>query len=138
MNAPGALLDSGPLVALLSRTDANHERAKAEFGSCAAPFRTCEAVVVEAAHLLSKSSPSGPADVIRLGALGLFEIALGISAHWAAIERLLRKYVDLPTSLADVALIRCAEIHDEPRILTFDTDFHVYRWSGRKPFEIIG
>ncbi len=54
MNPAGALLDTGPLVALLSRTDANHERAKALFGSYAPPFRTCEAVLVEASHLLSK------------------------------------------------------------------------------------
>jgi predicted nucleic acid-binding protein len=137
MNPAGALLDTGPLVALLSRTDANHKRARRLFGSCTPPFRTCEAVLVEAAHLLSKDNPSGSADIIRLGASGLFEVHLRIDEHWASLERLLRKYVDVPADLADACLIRCAEVHDEPRILTFDEDFSVYRWSGRKPFKIL-
>jgi len=67
----------------------------------------------------------------------LFEVDLRINEHWASVERLLRKYVDVPADLADACLIRCAEIHDEPRILTFDEDFSVYRWSGRKPFQIL-
>ena len=137
MNTVGVLLDTGPLVALLSRTDANHERARALFRSYAPPFRTCEAVLVEASHLLSRDSPIGPADIVRLGTAGLFEVALRIDEHWAAIERTLRKYVDIPAALADACLIRCAEVHNEPRILTFDEDFRVYRWSGRKPFEIL-
>jgi predicted nucleic acid-binding protein len=137
MNTVGVLLDTGPLVALLSRTDANHERARALFRSYAPPFRTCEAVLVEASHLLSRDRPVGPADIVRLGAAGLFEVALRIDEHWAAIERTLRKYVDIPAALADACLIRCAEVHNEPRILTFDEDFRVYRWSGRKPFEIL-
>ena len=137
MNTAGVLLDTGPIVALLSRTDANHERARALFGSSAPPFRTCEAVLVEASHLLSKDNPIGPADIVRLGAAGLFEVDLRINEHWAAIERILRKYVDIPAALADACLIRCAEVHNEPRILTFDMDFRVYRWSGRKPLEIL-
>src|SRR2546430_7054652 len=69
---------------------------------------------------LSKDDPAGPADIVRLGAAGLFEVVLRVNEHWAAIERTLRKYVDLPAALADACLIRCAEIHDEPRILTFE------------------
>ena len=67
----------------------------------------------------------------------MFEVDLRINEHWASVERLLRKYVDVPADLADACLIRCAEIRDEPRILTFDEDFSVYRWSGRKPFQIL-
>lgn len=136
MKPAGALLDTGPLVALLSRTDANHTRARKILASYAPPFRTCEAVLVEAAHLLSRDNPSGQADIIKLGASGLFEVALRIDEHWASIGRLLRKYVDVPADLADACLIRCAELHGEARILTFDLDFQVYRWDGRKRFEL--
>src|SRR5207302_11050636 len=123
MNHAGALLDTGPLVALLSRTDANHERAKTLFRSYAPPFRTCEAVLVETSHLLSKDDPDGPADIVRLGGEGLFEVVLRVKEYWASIERPLRKYVDLQSALADACLIRCAEIYDGPRMLTFDEDF---------------
>ena len=51
------------------------------------------------------------------------------------IEALLRKYEDRPISLADVSLIRIAEIHEEPRILTFDADFAHYRWARNRKFE---
>jgi predicted nucleic acid-binding protein len=49
----------------------------------------------------------------------------------------LRKYSDRPISFADACLIRCAEIHQEPRILTFDTDFAIYKWGRNRRFEIL-
>ena len=55
----------------------------------------------------------------------------------AAIEALLRKYADRPISLADACLIRCAELHDEPRIFSFDADFRVYRWARNRKFELV-
>lgn len=137
MNRAGVLLDTGPLVALLDRSDAAHERAKALIARCEAPFRTCEAVLAEASHLLGKVDPTAPAGVPALGRAGFFAIAIRIDAHWQAIERTLMKYRDLPATLADACLLRCAELHAEPRILTFDSDFRVYRWSGKKPFQII-
>jgi uncharacterized protein len=74
---------------------------------------------------------------VRLDGRGTVRVVLRVNEHWAAIERTLRKYVDLSAALADACLIRCAEIHDEPRILTFDEDFRMYRWSGRKRFEML-
>jgi predicted nucleic acid-binding protein len=50
---------------------------------------------------------------------------------------LLRKYADRPFSLADACLIRCAEVHQEARILTFDADFRVYRWARTRRFELL-
>ena len=97
MNSAGVLLDAGPLVALLSRHDGEHDRAKKLFATCEPPFRTCEAVVAEACFLMRTVDPEGPAEVL---------------AH--------RKQ---RVSLADACLIRCAELHEEPRILTFDSDF---------------
>jgi predicted nucleic acid-binding protein len=137
MNAPGILLDTGPLVAFLSRTDSHHSRAMSLFSSCEAPFRTCEAVLTEACFLMQKVHPNGAADVVGLSRAGLYEVALSVRDQSAAIEALLRKYANKGISLADASLIRCAELYADPRILTFDSDFKVYRWARRKSFQIL-
>ena len=134
MNAPGALLDTGPLVALLSKNDADHTRAVEMFAGHAPPLRCCEAVLAEACFLMKKVHASGPAEVIALGRKNVFEIAFQWEDHWTELEALLRKYAARPISLADASLIRCAEIYREPRILTFDSDFEIYRWSRNKKF----
>ena len=137
MNAPGILLDTGPLVALLSKHDANHARARRLFAECVPPFRSCEAVVTEACFLMRKVHAAGPAEVVALGRRGVYNVAISLEEHWANIEGLLRKYGDQPISLADACLIRCAEIHQEARIFTFDGDFSVYRWGRDRKFECV-
>ncbi len=137
MNPAGILLDTGPLVALLSRNDANHARARRLFAECVPPLRCCEAVVAEACFLMSKVHAAGPAEVVALARRGVYDVALSIEEHWVSIEALLRKYADRPISLADACLIRCAEIHEEARILTFDGGFGVYRWARNRKFEFL-
>lgn len=105
--------------------------------ACAAPLRTCEAVLAEACFLLAEANPAAPADLIALGRAGAFDVMLAVRDEWQGIERLLRKYADVPASLADACLIRCAEIHLEPRILTFDAHFGIYRWGRNKAFEVL-
>ena len=137
MSPPGVLLDTGPLVALLSKNDANHERARQMFAACRPPFRCCEAVVAEACFLMRKVHAAGPADVLALGARGVYGIALAAQEHWTSLEMLLKKYSDRPISFADACLIRCAEIHEEARIATFDSDFRVYAWARNRKFELV-
>jgi uncharacterized protein len=137
VNAPGVLLDTGPLVALLSKNDANHGRAARLFGACTPPLCSCEAVVAEACFLMGKVHADGPAEVVRLGKRGVFAIGLAAHDHWTEIEALLKKYKDRPISFADACLIRCAEVAREPRILTFDGDFTVYKWGRNKRFELL-
>lgn len=137
MRPAGILLDTGPIVALLSRDDRNHDRAARRFDECVPPFRCCEAVVAEACFLMKKVHPAGPAEVIALGRKGVYEISLSLDEHWEDVELLLKKYADRPMSLADACLVRCAELHQEARILTLDADFPVYRWARRKKFECL-
>lgn len=131
------LLDTGPLVALLSKDDAEHGRAERLFADCLPPLRCPEAVLAEACFLIRKVHAAGPAEVLALGRKGVYELSMSIDGHWANVEGLLKKYADKPISLADACLIRSAEIHDEARILTFDADFRVYRWARNKRFELL-
>lgn len=135
MNGPGVLLDTGPLVALLSASDAHHERAKRLFAACEPPLRTCEAVLAEACFLIRKVDRDGPAEVLALARKGLYEIGFSLDDHQSEVQTLLERYRDRPISLADACLIRCAEVHGEARILTFDSDFKVYRWNRRRAFQ---
>jgi len=137
VNPAGILLDTGPLVALLSQNDVHHARARRLFAECVPPFRCCEAVVAEACFLMRKVHAAGPAEVVALARRGVYDMAMSIEEHWASIEALLRKYADRPISLADACLIRCAEIHQEARILTFDGDFGVYRWARNRKFDLL-
>ena len=137
MNAAGVLLDTGPLVALLSRNDRAHQRAVDLFAACEPPLRTCEAVVAEACFLMRKVHADGPTEVLALGRRGVYEIAFSLDDHWKEVEALLTKHATAGISLADACLIRCAELYEDPRILTFDSDFSVYRWARRKGFHVL-
>jgi predicted nucleic acid-binding protein len=137
MNPAGILLDTGPLVALLSKDDFHHDRAQQAFAACAPPFRSCEAVVAEACFLMRKVHSAGPAEVLALASRGVFELSIRADEQWTYLEALLKKYADRPISLADACLIRCAEIHHEARILTFDSDFKGYRWARSRRFEFL-
>jgi predicted nucleic acid-binding protein len=134
MNRPGVLLDTGPLVALISKEDREHDRAKQLFAACEPPLRTCEPVIAEACFLIRHVDANGPAEIISLGRKGLYAIALSLEDHGHEVEALLKKYRNRPISLADACLIRCADVYDEPRILTFDSDFAIYRWARNKAF----
>jgi predicted nucleic acid-binding protein len=138
VNRRGVLLDTGPLVALLAADDGQHEEAKRLFALCEPPLRTCEAVLAEACFLLQRHPRHAQAEVLAVGRKGLYEVAFSLDDHLDDVEHLLAKYRDRPISLADACLIRCAEIHDEPRILTFDSDFKVYRWNKRRAFQRLG
>ena len=137
MTPSGVLLDTGPIVALLSHNDVNHERARQRFAECAPPFRCCEAVLAEACFLMRRVHPAAAAEVVALGRRGVYNISISTADHWTNLEALLKKYSDRPISLADACLIRCAEVHQEARILTFDSDFGTYKWGRNRKFEII-
>jgi predicted nucleic acid-binding protein len=137
VNPSGILLDTGPIVALLSKDDSEHRRAEQIFSESAAPFRCCEAVIAETCFLMRKVHSAGPAEVISLARKGVYEIAVSLPGNWTNVEGLLRKYANRPISLADACLILCAEMCQESRIFTFDSDFRIYRWGRNKKFELL-
>jgi len=50
---------------------------------------------------------------------------------------LMSKYQDTPMDLADASLVAVAEALDVARVFTLDRDFRIYRWKGRREFEIV-
>lgn len=130
MTAP-ALLDTGPLVAALSRRDRFHGWARRELAEIAPPLLTCEAVLSEACFLLRRV-PEGPAAVLELVRRGLVSVALDLNREARAVQKLLTRYSAVPMSLADACLVRLAETTSASLLLTLDSDFGVYRMHGRQ------
>jgi predicted nucleic acid-binding protein len=50
---------------------------------------------------------------------------------------LMTKYRDTPMDLADASLVAVAEELDISRMFTLDRDFQIYRWKGRRKFEVV-
>ena len=127
--AGNLLVDAGFLVALLSRRDSHHLWAVTQATEHAPPWRTCEAVLSEAFHLLgTRGTPALSALLQRRAVLASFAFNDDIES----VLRLLKKYADVPMSLADACLVRMTETLSDPLVLTTDSDFRVYRRHSRQ------
>jgi len=124
------LLDTGPLVAFLNRTDRFHEWATAQWERLHPPLLTCEAVLAEACFLV-RHLPGGSQAVLELLDRGVIHIAFELQEEAGSVGALLRRYAEVPMSLADACLVRMAERHTKSRVLTLDRDFRIYRKHRR-------
>jgi uncharacterized protein len=131
-----AIIDTGPLVAAFDRRERCHLWTLARVNELEAPLLVCEPVLTEASYLLARSRRARDAlfDLLQNGALAL---AFRLEEHFGALHRLIRKYQDIPMSLADACVVRMAEIHEEHSVLTLDSDFMIYRKHGRFPITLI-
>ena len=125
MNAP-ILLDTGPLVALLSQQDDYHTWSKTQFKQFQAPLLTCEAVISEAAFLLRHVS-GGLSTLLTMLDQGLLTIPFLLAQEAQVIQFQLEKYANVPMSLADACLVRMSEQYPQARVFTLDSDFYIYR-----------
>lgn len=130
------ILDTGPLVALLSGRDHYHEWAKSIFGEVTPPALTCEAVLAEAWHLL-RGTTNGQRALLDLIGAGTLTIDFALMAELESVRRLVLRYRDRPMSLADACLVRLAELFDEASVITLDRDFAVYRKHTRQVIPLI-
>ncbi len=132
--AASVLVDAGFLVALLSRQDGHHRWAVAQATLRPPPWRTCEAVLSEAFHLLGGGGAPALAALLRRQAV---TVVFDFSNDADAALRLMHKYGDVPASLADAILVRMTETLDDPMLLTTDADFRIYRRHGRQTVPVV-
>jgi predicted nucleic acid-binding protein len=130
------LLDTGPWVALLSRNDTHHRWAVDQFRRLTPPLLSCEAVVAETCFLLARAG-FDPALALQFIERGVVQLPFALQDQISAVRALLKRYDNVPASLADAAMIRLAEVHDSPLLITTDSDFHIYRRHGRQTIPLI-
>ena len=127
--AASVLVDAGFVIALLSRRDRLHKWAVAQSPGLPPPWKTCDAVLSEAFHLLGSRGGPALSALLRRGAV---VVAFDLADELGRVLSLMQKYADVPMSLADACLVRMSETIADPIILTTDADFRVYRRHGRQ------
>ena len=134
---PAILVDTGPLLALLDRSDPYHLTCQETLSSLDDSLVTVWPVVTEAMYILRAYWQAQDAlwEMIDTGAVEI--LVLG-KDDIARMRDLLRKYRDLPMDLADAALVRVAERERLRRIFTLDRrDFQIYRPSRIGRFVVL-
>jgi uncharacterized protein len=130
------LIDTGPLVALLNRRDRYHRWARETLDAVEPPIFTCEAVLSEACFLLG-SATGGQDAVLELIAKDIVRVDFQIDQEIAALRPMMKKFADIPMSLADACLVRMSELDPQSVIVTLDSDFRVYRRNRRQTIPTI-
>lgn len=125
------LADSGVITAFLHRQDQWHDSVKGIFLKLPKPFITCEAVITEVCYLL-RSTFIGEKAVLEFIANDVLRIDFSLSAEVERVLSLMKKYEDVPMSLADACLVRMSELYTDSAVFTIDSDFQVYRRDRNK------
>ncbi len=131
------LLDTGPLVALLSKRDKNHAWAVAILDGIHHDIHTCDAVFCEAYHILKKERGG----VQRLKNVFRrrpdWRFSFSMQDEREAVLDLMDTYADLPMDFADACLTRQYQQFHDGRILTSDSDFTIYRDADGNPLRLL-
>ena len=130
------IVDAGPLVALLNGRDNAHHWVVQQLRDIAPPMITCESVLAEASYL-ARDLPGARAALMEMLAEEFLSIGMALADHHSSVLAMLRRYADVPMSLADACVVRLAELHPQSPVLTLDSDFLVYRKNGRQVIEVL-
>ena len=132
------LLDTGPIMAYLDRSDADHDFVAPRLDCLRADLVTTGSVVTEAMFLL-QSVPNGPGALTALlakASVALFDVYS--TPALAESTRLMTKYADTPMDFADATLVVAAQHLQIGDILTLDErGFRTFRYSRRKRFHLV-
>jgi predicted nucleic acid-binding protein len=132
MSAPAlsqpVLVDTGPLVAWLDRSDQDHRLCSRFFAQVSGPLLSTWPVLTEVCHLVPPDVAPRFLEWVQIGGLQLAELP---AAALLSIGPWMRQYGDLPMDLADASLLWLAQQSGIRSIATLDRrDFGVYRLPG--------
>jgi predicted nucleic acid-binding protein len=131
------LLDTGPFVALVDRSEELHDECVAALESWTGPVVTTEAVVTETLYLVG---PQWRAQKVALEFIlrGAFQLVPSSHASLQRVAALMERYRNVPMDFADATLVVLGEELGTDRVFTLDRrGFSTYRMNRRKPFRVI-
>ncbi|HZS41006.1 MAG TPA: PIN domain-containing protein [Polyangia bacterium] len=134
--AAARLLDTGPLVALLSKNDAAHEPCVRAFETFRGRLLTTEAVLTEATHLLGRAPRGRTACLDFFLQAGALLVPIDV-ARLRRCRELMERYHDVPMDFADATLVALAEELGVGQVFTLDRrGFSAYRWRRTRRFTL--
>jgi predicted nucleic acid-binding protein len=136
MIAP-VLVDTGPIVAILSESDEHHKACVEQLRHMQGPLLICWPVITEAAWLL-RAYPLAIGRLLSSFSRRPFELASLGEADLAGIAAILLKYKGLGIQLADASVVHLANREGIETIFTLGRrDFNVLRPARGKKFRIV-
>jgi predicted nucleic acid-binding protein len=133
---PNVLVDAGPLAALVNSRDKYHKWVCSRFAEIVPPLLTCESVISEACFLVRRSH-GGVGGVMGLLDRRVLEVGWGLKDHLGEVSALMRRYANVPMSLADACLVRMSELAPDRIVFTLDDDFRIYRRHRRQMIPLL-
>ena len=130
------IADTGVIVAYLDKRDQLHDWTLEQMKVLPAPYSVCESVITESCFLLEHLH-NGKNNVLEMLKAGFLAIDFSLSDEVEVVQTLIKKYENVPMSLADACLVRMSEMIDNSTVFTLDGDFHIYRKSGKKKIDLI-
>jgi uncharacterized protein len=131
------LVDTGPIVAILSRRDQFHQLCVDALRAIPGPLFSCWPVITEAAWLVRRdaNAVSRLLHGVHTGFVSVLPLTGDDAKPMAAI---MEKYRDIGIQLADAALVHIAIRDGLDTVFTLDQrDFSVYRLAKGRAFRII-
>jgi uncharacterized protein len=131
------LVDTGPLVAILSRGDEYHETCINALREMPGPLFSCWPVITEAAWLL-RGSQRLVQQLLQSIDGRFLELLPLAGSEASAIAAIMKRYEDIRPQLADAALVYLAERERIEIVFTLDhRDFSIYRSAKTRSFRIV-
>ena len=132
-----AILDTGPWVALIDRSESRHIECVQWLKYFSGRLYSTEAVLTEVLYILNFSIKAQCAAIdFVLKAVGEI-VPLSIESL-KKVKKLMKKYADLPMDYADASIVCLATETDMQNVVTFDKkDFGIYKLPKKKSFTIM-
>ncbi len=130
------IADTGPLVALIDPDTREHDWVRDHAKVLPRPLLTSEPVLTEAAFLLTRDGFDAD-ELFELVEAEIITIGIEFHQERAALRSLMRKYRNVPISLADATVVRLSELHRDCQVFTFDADFRIYRRHKNKEIPLL-
>jgi predicted nucleic acid-binding protein len=130
-----SLIDTGPLVALVDKSDPWHERCRDAFSQFRLPLVTSEAVLTEVFHFIEGRKRQEAAwGLVR----DIATVEPMTDADLLGLQESMDRYHDCPMDFADATLVHLAGRLNLDTVFTVDVnDFETYRIGGRRKFRVL-